>query len=405
MEALATTDRRKPCHHLGEKRCVRWNNGKGEQLHGCNHRSHPVASEAICAACPDYIGPGEAVRKIPVPISLPMLLKLEEAPPVNAAQATYPVNPGKDAGRREKRKWRGKMRENKVSPGGRRAIYEATPDMMTDRSGRIGGFAGLYYGADLYLLLGGPSTKELELDNLNKRGVVSMAVNNAALTHRTNLFICGDPPKKFHDAIWRDPGIVCFCPKNKLWNEMFEKRKDGRIGVANEQIHFQPGVVGYERNDCFNPESFLTEPTVSFGNSKKYDNEWPPVLSTMFSALKVAWWLGFFRVYLLGCDWKWDYHKSPYSFETTRAVNVYASNNHSYSKMAPMLRALKPVFDAANFEVYNCNPESLLTVFPHVPFDKAIESTVSKIPTDLSGQDWYGKDWDDGNFNNGEEND
>jgi hypothetical protein len=334
-----------------------------------------------------------------------MLLKLEEAPARSPAQTEYPENPGEDSGRREKRKWRNKMRENKVSPGGRRRLSEASPDMVTDRAGRVGGLAGLYYGADLYLLLGGPSANELDLTKLSQRGVVSMAVNNAALTHRTNLFICGDPPKKFHDAIWRDPGIICFCPKSKMWNEMFQKKESGQTGVANEQIHFQPSVVGYERNSCFNPEKFLTEPTVSFGNSKKYDNEWPPVLSTMFSALKVAWWLGFFRVYLLGCDWHWDYHKTAYSFEATRAVNVFASNNSSYEKMTPMLEALKPVFEAASFEVYNCNPESKLTVFPYVPFASAIESTANRIPSDLSGENWYGKKWDDGNFNNGEEND
>jgi hypothetical protein len=281
-------------------------------------------------------------------------------------------------------------------------INESSPEAVYDRCGRRGGFAGLYYGADLYLLLGGPSVGTLDLTKLDQRGIVSMAVNNAALTYRTNLFICGDPPRKFHDAIWRDPGITCFLPRAKMWNEMYERRASGRIDTAHEQIQFQPGVVGYDRNTNFDPERFLTEPTVSFGNSKKHKNNWPPVLSTMFSALKMAWWLGFFRVYLLGCDWHWDYHKTPYSFEMKRAVNVYASNNSSYAKMVPMMEALKPVFDDANFEVYNCNPESKLTTFPHVPFESAIKSSASRIPLNLSGQNWYGKDGDDEKFNRGE---
>ena len=361
--------------------------GTSHDIYRCNHSaSHGDVSRAYCDTCPDHSDPQNPPRKIAKVID-------GKLPSPATAQPKYDPNPASGT-RREKRVWRRKMKDNR--PCGSRSITEASPTMCVDRAGRMGGMAGLYYGSDLYLLLGGPSAGDLDLSLLGQRGVLSMAVNNAALTYQTNLFICGDPPRKFHDAIWRDPAITCFVPQAKLWNEMYERRASGRIDSAYEQIKYQPSVVGYQRNTFFNPSTFLSEPTVNFGNSRFSENSWPPVLSTMFSALKMAWWLGVFRVFLIGCDWEWDYHKSPYHFEMKRGVNVYASNNFSYQKMTPMLEALKPVFDDAGFHIYNCNSESKLSVFPHIPFEAAIKSTTSKIPDDLNANNWYGKTHDDG---------
>ena len=358
-------------------------NGNAHDIFRCQHLpSHGDVTAAYCDACHDHSDP--LVPRGPTPVEV-IDGKLPES---NPSQPEYEPNP-EGATKRIKRAWRIKMKNNQ--PSGSRSILESSPGMCQDRAGRAGGMAGLYYGADLYLLLGGPSAGDLDLNLLGRRGVLSMAVNNAALTYQTNLFICGDPPRKFHDAIWRDPAITCFVPQAKMWNEMYERRENGRIDTAYEQIKYQPSVVGYQRNTFFNPATFLSEPSVSFGNSKFSENNWPPVLSTMFSALKMAWWLGAFRLFLVGCDWEWDYHKSPYHFEMKRGVNVYASNNSSYEKMTPMLAALKPVFDAAGFQVYNCNPKSKLTVFPHISFEDAIESTTSRLPTDLTANEWYGK--------------
>ena len=388
---MGATGRSQPCIHLGPLRCKRTlNDGSAFAIYNCHHPEHNEATAEACATCPSYVpAPDEDTLSPPPVVSAPHMLKMAGVPQANNAQPTYePETEGLTKG--EYRRWRRSQKKNRPVIG--RWIQEADPSPVTDRCGRPGGMAGLYYGADLYLVLGGPSVRSLDLSLLDQRGVVSMAVNNAALTYRTDLFICGDPPRKFHDAIWRDPGVICFCPKPKMWEVLYERRSTGRIGSANTQVKYQPAVVGYDRNTQFNPETFLSEPSVSFGNSKKWGNEWPSVLSTFFSALKMAWWLGFFRVYLLGCDWEWDYKQDPYHFSMTRPPNVYRSNNHSYSKMVPMLEALKPVFDTASFEVYNCNPESKLMTFPHIPFEQAVKETNKAIPTNLDGSDWYGKD-------------
>ena len=378
---MGATDRVPSCRHLREMLCERrLTDGSSYYVYGCNHSAHQDTTLEFCAGCPDY------ARQMEIGAAASAKARKVRQPPYD--------NPPKPSNRRDGRKWRQMMRSNRSD--GVRSSWESDPATVCDRSGRVGGMAGLYYGADIYLLLGGPSVKSLELSLLDKRGVISMAVNNAALTHRTQMFICGDPPRKFHDAIWRDPGILCFLPKPKLWNEIYERRPSGRIDSAYEQVKYQPGVVGFERNTFFNPPTFLSEPTINWGNSRRAHNDWEPVLSTMFAALKMCYWLGAFRVFLLGCDWKWDYSAQPYHFPMTRGANVYASNNASYQKMTPMMEALKPVFDAAGFEVWNCNKDSGLTVFPFMSFGDAIESTTQIIPQELTGYNWYGASHDEG---------
>jgi hypothetical protein len=43
------------------------------------------------------------------------------------------------------------------------------------------------------------------------------------------------------------------------------------------------------------------------------------------------------------------------------------------------LPALKPIFEADGFQVFNCNPGSELKVFPFVSFEDAIKEATSKL--------------------------
>ena len=43
---------------------------------------------------------------------------------------------------------------------------------------------------------------------------------------------------------------------------------------------------------------------------------------------------------------------------------------------------LKPHFDAYGFKVFNCNPNSRLTVFPHLSYDEAIKRSTDHLSID-----------------------
>ncbi|MFN5959805.1 MAG: hypothetical protein ACK462_17910, partial [Planctomyces sp.] len=48
--------------------------------------------------------------------------------------------------------------------------------------------SGFYRGRSAFLILSGPSLTQLDLSALNKRGIVTMAVNNAWAVHRPTLW-------------------------------------------------------------------------------------------------------------------------------------------------------------------------------------------------------------------------
>ena len=281
-------------------------------------------------------------------------------------------------GRKAARQWRNNLRQIHPLPNGRR-VDDAKQDVVASRDGSKSGLGNLYWGGSAFLLLGGPSALELDLTRLSGRGCIVMSINNAATTIRPHLWTHGDPPVKFCDSIWRDPGIIKFVPKAKLWCEIRERKEDGSIGPAGEQVRYMPGVVSYERNTWFSPERFLSESTVNFGNSKKHaDNPHPKVLSTMFSALRLLHWLGFFRVFLVGADFDMQAGRA-YHFNEVKSSGAVQSNNIDYRKVAHLLHMLQPKFLEAGYEVYNCNPTSRLEVFPYVSYDDAIESCTSRI--------------------------
>ena len=256
-----------------------------------------------------------------------------------------------------------------------------------------------YAGSPVFLILSGPSLRNVDLSLLNKRGVITFGVNNSPAVLRTNLWTFVDKPQKFHDAIWRDPAVMKFVPTRHIAKPIRQKTPTGfeflhrthEAGRSPVKCGEMPGVVCYERNAYFEPSRWLEEPSINWGNSLKSSrrNRNHRCLNTMFAVLKICHWLGFKAVYLVGCDFHMTADR-PYGFDQGGDANKAESNNNGYRVMSAMLEELKPRFDAAGFHVFNCTPDSGLTVFPYVPYIEAVRSAVKHVPQDpLDTAGWY----------------
>lgn len=84
--------------------------------------------------------------------------------------------------------------------------------MLFTRDGHNVFLGDTYRGHAAFLLCSGPSLVCHDLSRLNERGVLTMALNNAAVVHRPQLWCSVDDPGHFCDAIWYDPGILKFVP-------------------------------------------------------------------------------------------------------------------------------------------------------------------------------------------------
>lgn len=264
--------------------------------------------------------------------------------------------------------------------------------IIVDRFGMPAGLENMYLNGTLFLILGGPSLKTNDLSKLQGRGIVTMAVNNSACVVKPNIWTYGDKSNKFHLSIWRDPSIMKICPYPKLTNHLREKLPDGTFRDLRDTVGEQPNVFGIQRNLVFEPDTWLHENTVNWGNGSAgvEKNGRPKVLTTFLQALRLAYLFGFRTVNLVGCDFMMT-PGSPYAFEQFKSQGGVRSNNWAYEKQAVMLDMLKPHFDKARFRVFNCNLNSGLSVFPKITYDEAIATATSSLPDWNDTFGWYDK--------------
>lgn len=279
------------------------------------------------------------------------------------------------------------------------ASAESTP--FTDRHGSPLYLASHFAGASAFLILSGPSINELDLSLLDRRGIVTMGVNNSPAIKRCDIFTYVDRANKFLDSTWLDPGVLKIVPlqhlgkplRQKLPNgtfcQMLKQMPDGSRPLATPRD--MPAVIGCRRNANFNPDIWLTENSVNWGNSRRsaHRNKLPHILNVMLASVRTAYALGFRTLYLLGCDFRMSVER-PYAFEQEKSAGGVGGNNQSYQVLNQLFGMLKPKFDAAGFKVFNCNPRSGLTTFPTTSYKSAIEAATAHVaqdPLDTAG--WY----------------
>lgn len=265
--------------------------------------------------------------------------------------------------------------------------------VVIDRDGAEAGVADLYRGAGVFLVLGGASVVELPLGLLKARGIATMSVNNCPAVlpplMKPTIWLHTDKACKFHTSIWMDPAILKIIPTAEKGRKL-HRRRDGVFEELDVTPADMPGTLFFNRNTTFNPDTWLYEPTINRGNSKKdaAKNRLPHTINTMFAALRLAFYLGFHRVYLVGCDFKMQPWQ-PYGFRQAKHSGGVDSNNNAYKNMQLMFDMLAPRFAEVGFEVYNVTPGSDLKTFPFMRIRDAVNRETLDIDQELDTDGWY----------------
>lgn len=245
-------------------------------------------------------------------------------------------------------------------------------------------------GRSAFLILSGPSLTQVDLTRLDRRGIVTMAVNNAWSVHRPTLWACVDDPGRFIDIGWKDPGILKFVPTS-CWNKRLRvMNPDGSMRPSAFRVAQMPSVLFFRRADHFDHERFLTGDSIPWGNGSRSADSLGIVgkRSVMLVALRLLHHLGFGTVYLLGCDFRMD-HDRKYAFAERRAANAIRHNNVLYDALARRFDALRPHFEKHRFRVVNCSPGSALEVFERMPFEDAVKAASAECGGPIRTEGWY----------------
>lgn len=266
-----------------------------------------------------------------------------------------------------------KLRQNRERHEGFNiSHYQQSPPMLFTRDGHNLWLGDIYRGSSAYLILGGPSFKEIDIKKLNQSGILTMCVNNSVKTFRPNLWTSVDDPTHFLKSIWLDPKIQKFVPMCHSSKKIFDNDK---FEVMDTVVGDCPNVYYYRRNEHFKPEQFLYEDTFNWGNHKKYGGG----RSIMLVAIRLLYYLGIRKVYLLGCDFNMD-GNTKYHFEQDRSESSIRGNNNTYKLLIERFNKLKPIFDDLGYEIYNCNKNSNLKIFPYIDFNESINRTLEDFP-------------------------
>ena len=265
--------------------------------------------------------------------------------------------------------------------------------VVVNRDGHDAGVADLYRGAGVFLVLGGPSAIEMPLGLFKARGIATMSLNNCPAifpqTMRPTIWLHGDKACKFHYSIWQDPSILKIVPEKEKGRKLHDKKKEVFIETDMTPADM-PGTLFFHRNTEFNPKTWLYEPNINRGNGKRQaaKNRLPKTINTMFTALRLAFYLGFHRVYLVGCDFKmkpWQ----PYGFKQGKHAGGCESNNNAYANMNLMFDMLAPRFAEVGFEVFNVTPGSGLKSFPFMRIRDAVTRETENLEQELDTDGWY----------------
>lgn len=198
---------------------------------------------------------------------------------------------------------------------------------------------------------------------IERSGIPVMAVNDYPADGPKPRYWCsGDPPIYFRESIWRDPEVMKFCG---LHNSNGERPRDGAYAPKHLVKDAPNTFFFHQATDEMDTDHWLFHPFIAWGSTIGCENgpkqlyERGAARSSMLIGLKLLWFLGYRRVYLLGCDCTSHHHPAPEYWNT----------------IFHLLGALAPGFKRWGYQVMQTNPDSYLRTFPFVRFDDALLGT------------------------------
>ena len=230
---------------------------------------------------------------------------------------------------------------------------------------------GMYEGQSVFFVLNGPSLNDVNTELLHKPGIVTFGVNNGGMNFRPNLISLQDGPHKFHSSIWQDGSMM------KFTNQQHLKKQYWAGGGHSGRVKDCPNVVYFKRSSDWTADEWFNRKSVCWGAKKRSRN-------SFIGMIHIAFLLGFKNIYLVGGDFKMN-RKKPYWFNEGKDARAVTRINAMFKRTVRLMKESFPLFDAVGLNIYNCTPDSGLTVFPFVGLEDAIKDVAIKITENASG--------------------
>jgi hypothetical protein len=216
------------------------------------------------------------------------------------------------------------------------------------------------YSGALVLCGGHPSLANEPLELLDRPGIVTMAMNNAALTVRPNLWVCADHATCYAKSILHDPATIKFA-RLLYWNDPLP---------GGEPWYHAPSTFFYGVSDTAFDSGNLLDDHFLFAWWK----------NVFIISLQLAYHLGFRTIYLAGAGFSVpDGRHYAFDHELTPEQSHYSLQ--TYGAVVDQVRKAMPHFEERGLSLISCTPDSALNAFlPFMPLRDAIDRIASAHP-------------------------
>ena len=221
----------------------------------------------------------------------------------------------------------------------------------------------IFHDETAVLIGGAPSLKEQPYHLLERRGVLTMAMNNAATLVRPTLFVCGDHPDCYDPTILLDPTIMKFGPMS--WAET-----ETKTFITGRKFYTFPNMYFYMQAAKVPWDEYLADRA-----------EVPWYNNTILAGIHILYILGVRRIILAGSDFMFG-KTSDYAHGQILGSLEKKWNLDLYNHLVKELRTLRPVFDKAGLELMDCSKNSRLSqVYQHIDLETAVKLATKEFPS------------------------
>ena len=233
---------------------------------------------------------------------------------------------------------------------------ERSRGKLDKRYDRLRNFRNKYAGESCFIVATGPS---LSLEDLALiKGKYSFGVNS----------IC----KLLNNTDWKPDfyAIQDSFVYEKLENEI--KKLDMNVfvgGNLSSQFLLPANYIQFPLNHLYHQAELDIDRFFSWFSSDSYSVVYDGY-SITYSAIQLAIYFGFNKIYLLGCDCNYPKGEKNHVVESG-FVDKYAFKNHD--KMITGYQAAKEYADAHDVKIINCTRGGMLEIYPRMNLEDVLE--------------------------------
>ena len=220
----------------------------------------------------------------------------------------------------------------------------------------------MYAGYTAMLVGGAPCLREQPIELLEQRGVITMAMNNAAQHFRPTMWSSSDHPDCYQPRILTDPTIMKF----------------GSLAHVKRPLkHIEDKTLAHMPNMYF----YMTEANVPWDEYLGSRKTVPWYNNTLFVSIHILYQLGVRTIILAGSDFGFSKDGSMYAHKTELGDLERKWNLDLYNSLARELRLLKPVFEKAGLKFYDSSKNSRIgQTYPHISLEEAVDMCLNNQP-------------------------